>query len=487
MIKHQVQLSCLYIFHYHLLPGGVTTVIRDGVFALLKNKKFLPKTLEKIVIVSSGSNKKAIEKTILPEDSLASEKIKITVELLKPIAYRHTPSSVQEQKQLSNMMLERYGDGLWWVHNYHLGKNTCFTGACLYSAYRGQRMILQIHDFPECGRPENNKIILNQLKIPFYPTVNNVHYIVINPRDYKALETAKINSDQISLVPNPILNKEKVFHLEIDKMKSVGSYLKKILPQGNESLLKSRPLWLYPVRARRRKNLLEAGLLAKLNGSNLIITLKAQSQKEKPYSDLVEKLFRDGIIFGAFGIGGELENHNLTIQDLIKTANVIISTSIEEGFGFQFLNAIQHQKPIITHDLDVLTQFKQKFRDYPAIIYNEVCCSLESKERKELLNNYYKVLRNIRSSITKTKEEELRNSLYTIISGEKIDFSFLSIPLQKKILYRCNDKIFLNDMSNLNSTFKASQPSFETNLHGDKDKVYDFFLNIKNLRLLMYN
>ena len=126
MIQHQFQLSSLYIFHYHLLPGGVTTVIRDGVFALLKNKKFLPKTLEKIVIVSSGSNKKTIEKIILPEDSIISDKIKITIELLKPIAYRHTPSSIQEQKQLSNMMVERYGDGLWWVHNYHLGKNTCF-------------------------------------------------------------------------------------------------------------------------------------------------------------------------------------------------------------------------------------------------------------------------------------------------------------------------------------------------------------------------
>ena len=41
----------LYIFHYHLLPGGVTTVIRDGARALLAHRGLFP-GLDRLVVVA---------------------------------------------------------------------------------------------------------------------------------------------------------------------------------------------------------------------------------------------------------------------------------------------------------------------------------------------------------------------------------------------------------------------------------------------------
>ena len=54
------------------------------------------------------------------------------------------------------MLQERFGgdNAVWWVHNYHLGKNPLFTEALLRLAAdpRGPRLVLQPHDFPEAGQ-----------------------------------------------------------------------------------------------------------------------------------------------------------------------------------------------------------------------------------------------------------------------------------------------------------------------------------------------
>ena len=171
----------VYIFHYHLLPGGVSTVIRDGVRALLAHGELLPQ-LRRIVVVSSGDAGPG------GGGALPAE---IARDRLDAVGYDDAPATPAAQRQLCDLLLQRYGDGVWWIHNHHLAKNTRFTGALLLAAAAGQPLVLQIHDFPECGRPANLRRLRREVPASPYPIGANVRYAVLSRRDQAALHAAR--------------------------------------------------------------------------------------------------------------------------------------------------------------------------------------------------------------------------------------------------------------------------------------------------------
>ena len=173
----------LVIFHHHLMPGGVTSVIRLGAEALLKHSS----RVSRIRIVAGR----------LPENGPSIPGAQITC--MPEIDYAPAPPFSrflwkQRARHLAEILLERFGGNgaVWWVHNYHLGKNPLLTEALLHIAALadGPRMILQPHDFPEAGRYDNLRALDRSITAPLYPCGPRVRYALINRRDLGLLKRA---------------------------------------------------------------------------------------------------------------------------------------------------------------------------------------------------------------------------------------------------------------------------------------------------------
>ncbi len=487
-------MSELVIFHYHLLPGGVTSVITDQVkaiaaFDMSKTAGKVHGTVERIRIVTGRvENTERIGRDIQAYFFDRNINIQFEIELLPEIDYLDISSQSsgierQDAEHLIDLLSKRYlnRDSIWLIHNYHLGKNPLFTRALVEIAerYPEQRIILQIHDFPESGRYEYLNILLKTFSPAStgpYPVRGNVRYAVINERDKNILVNSGIPREYVFLLENPMSVRERSFtageqrHLK-DR---IYSYYSKEAEAATGKLL------LYPIRAIRRKNVFEAGLLSSLVGHNLkghnftghnftshnsagdnpagydaelAVTLPGTSETERAYSALVEESFRKGLIRGFWRIGEKLDEIGISFEELVGASDMLISTSVQEGFGFSYIQAVLWNKPLTARYLDVLEGFSSIFNEHPVLFYSKLYCPLDLKSRKLLREEYKIKIGRLSDILSDAALEKLYRDVDTITGEELVDFSFLDTKSQISILSKLSevkDEGFIAELESIN-------------------------------------
>ena len=385
------QLQDLIIFHYHLLPGGVTDVIRLSLQAFCRETAF-----QSITLVCGREGNTTPLNSYLNDlrTSFPESRTTLSIRIVPELDYLTTEEDpAQPEAGLRKTLLEQFGgeQTVWLVHNYHLGKNWQFTKVLLTLAEEeNQKMIFQIHDFPECGRFANLKILKDHIEGSLYTLSDSVRYCVINKRDFDLLNRAGLPSDRLFLLENPLPEADTS---EKDTSGKISSRIKKnLIPYLPEKGLfhENGKIWLYPVRSIRRKNVLEGGFITALmeNPVNLVVTLPGISPQEKPYSDLSEKAFTEGLIPGFWGTGLLPEESGITYRDMIQGADCIFSSSVQEGFGYMYLNAIVWNKPLIARHLDIMGGFLPLFTHYPSHLYQTVKIP-DNRELKKALKRDY--------------------------------------------------------------------------------------------------
>ena len=215
------------------------------------------------------------------------------------------------------------------------------------------------------------------------------------------------------------------------------------------------PLLLYPIRTIRRKNVLEMALLARLaDSANLIVTLPGVSDAERPYSDLIAEAFTSGAARGVWGIGRREHEYGLTFQDLTHGADAIVSSSVQEGFGLLFVNALRWRVPLFARHLSILDGVSSIFEGYPAHFYADFQVPMRSPSisslRGYLGTRYTERLDELDSFLPETARDRLDQQLETILGRSSIDYAYLPPDLQYSYLRDLNDPAFASEVRAMN-------------------------------------
>jgi hypothetical protein len=451
----------LFVLHYHLLPGGVTDVIRGSLSALLLARS----DIEAITLIA-GREEHA--HAVVSALRLVAPELSITLLHWQELDYSNQQETDEEAEGRTRIILNRLQErvteptDLLWVHNYHLGKNAALTMAIerFASSPSGRKtagVLLQVHDFPEEGRYVNLAYLKRICAAVPYPIEGRVRFATINTRDHELLVAAGVPRERVHYLPNPIAGKRK----EEEALSVHGRRERLVLGlssfarDSGQRFHADGPVVLYPVRAIRRKNVLELAMICRLMPNwNLVVTLPGTSRSERAYSELIDYAYRDRRIHGCFGIGQNEHRYGLTFEDIFHGSDLVASSSVQEGFGLTFLNTLQARLPLLARRLPTMGGLLPMFDGYPAHLYERFLVPLSSpgisSMRGYLRMRYGERLDEIAAAVPQLADR-IEQQIHDMIDADAIDVSFLPAQLQLTLLGDLRDREFAEQVRALNT------------------------------------
>jgi glycosyltransferase involved in cell wall biosynthesis len=342
-------------------------------------------------------------------------------------ATRPAVSPLELAAQMQAAAVEALGGApeVWHIHNHSLGKSLVLPAALLALAEQGARLLLQIHDFAEDGRPGNyrrmlaemaggNKRALSRL---LYPQADHLHYAVLSRRDSQYLQDAGLDWDHLHLLPNPI-------------------DLGQVAEKETTASMAAAPLWLYPTRAIRRKNIGEFLLWSALApaGTRFAITSGPENPAEQARYTRWKQMARElglPVEFEAVGREGR------SFIDLLRLASGVATTSVAEGFGMAFLEPWVVGTPVCGRNLpEVTTGFRQEGIilpwSYDRLNIPETWLGLD----RLTIAARAGLKRNLAAYGRRPSPGDLERLLAAWIRDGLVDFGRLDEPMQEVILQR---------------------------------------------------
>lgn len=398
------------IVHYHLRRGGVTRVIENAIAALGP---------EVDCVVLSGE---AYAGDALPK-----------VSVVDGLGYSKTAKPA-DGTRLADKLRAAARDALggdpdlWHIHNHSLGKNVAFPAALGELLRDGHRALLQIHDFAEDGRPANyaaqkaffRKAEQTDRQTALYPSAPQIHYAALNARDAKILKSTGVPADRCHTLPNAV----SVPNLDDDTA---------------DPLPGEGPLFLYPTRAIRRKNIGEVALYgavaAKMDRNALFATTLAPENPDwKALHEEWVAFARAHSLPVRFGIG---EDPSVSFPALIHRAEALITTSVAEGFGLAFLEPWLFGKGVCGRDLPEITADFGDNGVHLDGLYARLPVPLTPREETDLLAALEKGLRAAFAAYERAlPSDAVERARSALNSGDDYDFGGLPEPLQRAVIER---------------------------------------------------
>ena len=404
------------VVHYHLRPGGVTTVVNHCIRALR------PYQVNLAVLAGERSVYPLVDDT--------------TVRKIPGLGYQNSVEQNVSPDKLAADMCDAaksaFGGAMpdvWHIHNHGLGKNAALPGAVRQLAEEGCSLLLHIHDFAEDGRPANYRHLVKNaahgdhatLHRLLYPTADHIRYAVLNSRDHEFLRYAGVPEPHVGLLQNPV---------------DIGTQTE--IEKSAKSMEADR-LFLYPVRAIRRKNLGEFLLLSALAppGDRFAVTLSPRNPAAQP-------VYEDWVAFARASrlpVDFELGKGNGTdLASLMARAYATVTTSVAEGFGMAFLEPWLCDRTVYGRKLpDVTQQFADAGIALPET-YTELCIPPEwldtSSLKQEITESWKKMMQAYGRDADRRCTEAVLNSM---LGSDCLDFGRLSERHQQRAIRRIID------------------------------------------------
>ncbi len=305
------------IIHYHLSAGGVTRVIEETSRCLAIG---------------------GIPHIVLTGSAPASGDLRFRV--IEGLGYCREvdePTAMALVEGMRSAVESAFGPGphVWHFHNHSLGSNVRMAEVVTILAREGERLVLQLHDLAEDGRPGNYPLLANC--DPPYPCAPQIRYAFLNSRDRDRFTAAGLSEAQSMLLPNPIR-----------------------IPDPTPTPNVSPARVLYAVRGIRRKNLGEVFLLAALSpsGTRYATTLAPTQERWLPYFEGWQSFAKRSGLPVDLAVVGRVatEGGDSSFEAWQAQATHLLTTSVAEGFGLAFLEAAAIGKPLIGRDLQAISR-----------------------------------------------------------------------------------------------------------------------------------
>ena len=398
------------VVHYHLYPGGVTRVIHNALAALAES--------DVRIAVLTG------------EPPAPGENTRAQHRVLPGLRYedQRPPWSADELvAKLQGAAAEALGGAphVWHFHNHALGKNLAVPGAIRRLAADRHRVLLQIHDFAEDGRPANYRRLVQdlaqgdpaRLSTLLYPQADHVHYAVLNGRDRAILAATGITEERLHLLPNAV-------------------WVPAADATSSTSRSQEERLWLYPTRAIRRKNLGEFLLLAALGheGERYATTLAPKNPVDRPGYERWARLVDELRLPVSLGIA---DSSPESFRTLVASSHALVTTSIAEGFGLAFLEPWLMERAIRGRNLGEITgEFEQAGIDLSGL-YDRLEVPAEWLAPDLLADKARLGLESyLRAYGRRPAADDVERVLSAWIRNGRLDFGRLDEELQESILRR---------------------------------------------------
>lgn len=392
------------IVHYHLDLGGVTHVIEATSQALTQQG-----VRHVILTSSSGLNP-------------------LPMRLVEGLAYGFVKTLTAAQL-LSTMRLaaEEFLGGkpdVWHFHNHSLGKNSLIADVVAQLADDDEALLLHLHDLAENGRPQNLPVIAKSKNL--YPLSSRVRYVFLNSRDQEIFIRAGLPAEFAELLENPIP-----------------------FPAISMARPKHCPTIVFaPIRGIRRKNLGELVFLSALAPPETSFAISRAPKN--PEALPIHENWRKFATLHGFPIAFDVVDHfspvggaSASFESWLGHASHLVSTSVEEGFGLPFLEAIALGKPLFGRKLPHITADHARHDISSGRLYNRLLIPIEWIDVSIFEAHLHTTLeRNSRFSgrtLTKTYQAEV----FDLMTHENLlDFGNLPEPLQQGIIERVEQKAY---------------------------------------------
>lgn len=393
----------LAIVHYHLGQGGVSQVIAN-------TSRILDAAgIRHVILIGKGPDVIATDLPIrvvpgleysppLPDKSLDATSLLASIRAAATDALGDAPA-------------------IWHFHNHALGKNRYLPQIISALARDNERIVLQIHDLTEDGRPENHSLISGELDL--YPFSNRIHYAFLNSRDHQAFLDAGLPRSSASLIVNPIANTH-----------STGT------PPNDD------PLVFAPIRAIRRKNIGELVFLSALapTGTRFAISRAPLDPDAKIIHDTWKRFAESERFPIQFDVVDRItpnEEADNSFSSWVKHSTHWATTSIAEGFGLPLLESIAHQKPLIGRSIASIAPEYAKHGLNVGDLYDQLLIPAEWVDLTILKDHLVTTLeRSYRTYQRKLTREICETAFDSLVHDGWLDFGNLPEPLQQGAIER---------------------------------------------------
>jgi len=422
----------LAILHYHLNSGGVTRVIENHLLALAATR--VPGVPERVLILHGGQSSAWSQAALAQQ--LPYPLACVTVDGLD---YDQS-GAIADSRLAKNIEAALRDAGcrtdstvLHW-HNHSLGKNVSAPLAIRRLADDGYRTLLQIHDFAEDFRPDNYRRLATGLaKDPsepvatiLYPQAAHIHYATLNRRDYHILGSAGVDSRRLHLLPNPVAAPPKV---------SDAAHARQLLNAALGIPAEQR-LLTYPVRGIRRKNIGEMLLWsAATEDAWFHVTLAPENPVERASFDRWQQFAEQLSLPCRFGTP---TSERLTYGQVLAASDVLLTTSIAEGFGMAFLEAWLAGRRLWGRDLPEITgDFQQAGLDLSEL-YPAIGIPSEWIDRRQFVDHVAQLYEQTCAAfgVSDLRGDLLRTALAERLDQPCVDFAMLPTTLQRGVIQR---------------------------------------------------
>lgn len=418
----------LAIVHYHLNRGGVTQVIKNQLLAL--DAACAGGSKHRAAIFYGGRKQGW-------DENLAAELKSLDLQLCAVEGLDYDENPVAEPRKLTKTFQQQLhqleflpDETVVQAHNHSVGKNVSLPGALTMLAEAGYSLLLQIHDFAEDMRPDNYRLLReafgdDHVSDVLYPQSEQIHYAVLNRRDFSVLRSTGIDESRLHYLPNPVPD------LKI----TADCAAARVALQKRFGIAENVQYILYPVRGIRRKNLGEALLWSALSERNSAVgvTLAPLNPAEQSRYQRWKEFARKLELPCYFGTG---EEGGLSFTENLAAADLILTTSVAEGFGMVFLEAWLTGCRLVGRNLPEITaDFVEAGLRFDAV-YDHLPVPVEWIDLERFAKTFGECGNRLVQSygLPPLTEEQLAASIEAKTQTGSIDFADLDEPLQESVI-----------------------------------------------------